>query len=196
MTKGILNSMLVLVMLFVGVYFYKEGDASMTKITNTAQKQQPNNQEKQTITTEKQERQQPNTTQVKEIIAMNKVENEEKTKLNITVRNQTYVATLEDNLTANTFVANLPMTIRMTDVNKNEKYYVLPEKIRKETAQNPQIINTGDIMCYGDAGLVLFYETFSTSYSYVPIAHMDDANGLEKVLGSGDEEITFSIKEK
>lgn len=124
----------------------------------------------------------------------NKVEKEDVMKINITVGNQTFVATLEDNKSANAFAAMLPMTIDMEDVNRNEKYHVLPATIRKETAKNPGMIQAGDIMCYGNAGLVLFYETFSTVYNYVPIGHIDDIEGLTEALGSGNVQVSFTIQ--
>ena len=35
-------------------------------------------------------------------------------------------------------------------------------------------------------------QTFPTSYSYVPIGHIDDTEGLLEVLGSGDIDVQFS----
>ena len=137
---------------------------------------------------------QANTSESGELKNEENVETEDNMKINIIVGNKTFVATLEDNKTANSFAAMLPMTINMDDVNGNEKYYVLPDTIGNETAQNPGVIHTGDIMCYGNAGLVLFYETFSTSYNYVPIGNIDDIEGLTKALGSGEIQVTFAVQ--
>lgn len=115
-------------------------------------------------------------------------------EINIIVQGQTFNISLEDNETAAALMDMLPMTINMTDVNRNEKYYVLPEAIRKEASEKVGTIHTGDLMCYGDAGLVLFYESFSTPYSYVPIGHMADISGLVKMLGNGDVNVTLSLK--
>ena len=49
-------------------------------------------------------------------------------------------------------------------------------------------------MLYGDNCLVLFYESFSTSYSYTPIGYVENPDGLAVVLGSGDVQITFRMK--
>ena len=115
-------------------------------------------------------------------------------EINIIVQGQTFNISLEDNETAAALIDMLPMTINMTDVNRNEKYFVLPESIRKEEATKVETIHTGDLMCYGDAGLVLFYESFSTPYSYVPIGHMADITGFVKALGTGEVTVTLSLK--
>ncbi len=41
-------------------------------------------------------------------------------------------------------------------------------------------------MLYGDNCLVIFYETFSNSYNYTYIGHIDDIVDLENILGSGN----------
>lgn len=129
-----------------------------------------------------------------ETLATQESEREWEVMINITVDNKTFSATLENNKTANAFAAMLPIKIDMEDINGNEKYNVLTDTIRKEAAENPGTIHAGDIMCYGDAGLVLFYETFPTSYSYVPIGHIDDIEGFTEVLGNGDIQVTFSAQ--
>ena len=126
----------------------------------------------------------------------NKMKQEKEMKLKITVGDQAFIATLEDNKTANAFQALLPLTMNMGDVNGNEKYYVLPKDIKKDPAANPGKINAGDIMCYGEDGCVFFYKSFSTIYNYVPIAHIDDAKTLADVLGSGNAKVTISVLQK
>lgn len=126
-------------------------------------------------------------------IAVKETERETKMKVNIKVGEYTFIVTLKDNMTAEAFQKLLPLNITMDDVNGNEKYYVLPQKIRKEGSINPGQINAGDIMCYGDQGLVLFYESFPTSYSYVSIGKVDNVNGLKEALGSGNVTVSITI---
>ena len=47
-------------------------------------------------------------------------------KLKITIGTNTFTATVYNNATATAFKAKLPMTINMTELNGNEKYFDLP----------------------------------------------------------------------
>lgn len=50
-------------------------------------------------------------------------------------------------------------------------------------------------MLYGNNCLVLFYNTFNTSYSYVKLGHIDNTTDLNKAVGLGSVKVTFSISE-
>ncbi len=86
-------------------------------------------------------------------------------KIKITVNSQTFTATLLDTNSTKAFKELLPMTINMTELNGNEKYYDLPKSLPTNST-NPGSIKNGDLMLYGSNTLVLFYNSFSTSYSY------------------------------
>jgi hypothetical protein len=111
-------------------------------------------------------------------------------KIKITVNSQTFMATLFDNNSAKAFREMLPITLNMTELNGNEKYYDLPKNLPTNSS-NPGTIKNGDLMLYGSKTLVLFYKTFSTSYSYTKLGSIDDVTGLASVLGSGDVTVTF-----
>lgn len=81
----------------------------------------------------------------------------------------------------------------MIELNGNEKYYNLPENIPTQSS-NPATIQNGDLMLYGSNTLVLFYKTFSTSYSYTKLGSIDDATGLASALGSGNMTVTFEMQ--
>ena len=111
--------------------------------------------------------------------------------IRISVGGQSFTATLADTKAAEEFAALLPLTMNMSELNGNEKYYYLNETLTTDS-KVPDMIHTGDIMLFGSSCIVLFYEDFSTSYSYTPIAHIEDTNGLESALGSGDITIIFN----
>lgn len=116
-------------------------------------------------------------------------------KIKITVNSQTFTATLVDTNSANNFKEKLPMTITMVELNGNEKYYNLAENIPTNSS-NPGMIQNGDLMLYGSNTLVLFYKTFSTSYSYTKLGSIDDATGLASALGSGNVTVSFEMQSK
>ncbi|WP_339234121.1 cyclophilin-like fold protein [Paenibacillus sp. FSL R5-0517] len=112
--------------------------------------------------------------------------------LTIRVNNHTFQATIEDNQTAREFISLLPMTVTLKDHLSNEKFFDLSSGLTTNPS-NPGRINTGDLMLYGSRTLVLFYDSFNTSYSYTRIGSIEDSAGLAQALGSGDVEVTFDI---
>ena len=115
--------------------------------------------------------------------------------IQIKVSDKRFSVTLEDNATAKAFKALLPVTIQMTELNGNEKYFRLSGTL-PTNASNPGTIRTGDLMIYGQNTLVLFYKTFSTSYSYTRLGRIDDPAGLAAALGSGEIAVTCELQEK
>ncbi|MFN3847962.1 MAG: cyclophilin-like fold protein [Spirosomataceae bacterium] len=114
-------------------------------------------------------------------------------KINVKVGNKTFTATLLDNPTSRAFVAQLPLSINMIELNNNEKYAQLPKSV-PTNASVPSRIEAGDLMMYGSSTLVLFYKSFSTSYSYTKIGKIDDVSGLNTALGAGDVKVSFEVK--
>jgi hypothetical protein len=111
--------------------------------------------------------------------------------MQVKVGSAVFSATLSDNATARAFAAMLPLTLKMTDVNENEKFHQFPNSLPAD-ASNPGTVRAGDVMLYGSDGLVLFYKTFSTSYSYTRIGRIADASGLQAALGEGNVTVTFT----
>lgn len=111
----------------------------------------------------------------------------------IKIGSREFTATLLDNATAAAFKAMLPLTMNMTELNGNEKYFDLSKKL-PTNAYNPGKINTGDLLLYGSKTLVLFYETFSTSYSYTKLGKIDNPAGLAEALGSGNAVVTIELR--
>jgi hypothetical protein len=115
------------------------------------------------------------------------------TIIEITVNGVVFTAKLYDNTATQVLIENLPMTLDMTDLHSNEKYHYLPYKLPTE-AERVGNISAGNIMLYGSDCLVLFYESFSTSYSYTRLGHIENSDGLKDTLGSGNVQVTFAIK--
>lgn len=123
-------------------------------------------------------------------LAMQSIYAQETPKIKITIGTTSFVATMYDNATAKAFVALLPITLTMNELNGNEKYNYLSGNLPNSPA-NPSTINNGDLMLYGQNCIVLFYETFTTSYSYTKIALIDNPASLKTALGSNNPTVTF-----
>lgn len=116
-----------------------------------------------------------------------------RSKLKINIGSASFNVTLEDNATVAALKALLPMTVNMPDMNGNEKYYYLPEDL-PTASSNPGTIRAGDLMLYGSSCMVLFYEDFSTSYSYTRLGRVDNPSELASALGAGSATITFELQ--
>ncbi len=112
------------------------------------------------------------------------------TPINIIVGSKTFTATLADSETGEAFAALLPLTVTMNELNGNEKYHYLSTSL-PTAAYQPGTIHAGDLMLYGNNCLVLFYETFNTSYSYTRLGTIDNPSGLAEALGVGNVSVRF-----
>lgn len=121
------------------------------------------------------------------------MQREENSMLNIqiTAGGQTFSAVLYNNNTVQEFVGLFPLTLDMSELNGNEKYYYFDGSLPTDS-ENVGYINTGDIMLYGSDCLVLFYDSFSTPYSYTRLGYVNDPDGFADALGSGDVTVTFA----
>lgn len=115
-------------------------------------------------------------------------------KVRIKIGVSTFTATLLDNPTAKAFKALLPLTISMKELNNNEKCFDLSKSLPTNSSV-PASIQAGDLMMYGSNTLVLFYKSFSTSYSYTKLGKIDNVNGLVAALGTGNVTVTFEMEE-
>jgi hypothetical protein len=111
-------------------------------------------------------------------------------KMKLKIGNHTFPATLSDNSAAAAFQSLLPLTLTMIELNGNEKYADLPRRLPADDS-NPGTIRAGDLMLYGSSTLVVFYQTFPTSYRYTRLGRIDNASGLAAALGSGNVTITL-----
>lgn len=109
----------------------------------------------------------------------------------MTVGELRFAMTLTDNSAARAFVAQLPLTLDMAELNGNEKHAHLPKALPTNPIR-PGTIHSGDLMLYGADTLVVFYLTFDSSYSYTRLGRVSDPTGLAKALGEGRVRMIFS----
>ena len=114
------------------------------------------------------------------------------TKMKITIGTAVFTATLYDNPSANAFKASLPLSINMTELNGNEKYYDLPNPLPTNASAGGDV-KVGDLMLYGNNVLVLFYKNLNTTYNYTKLGYLDNPNGLASALGAGNITVKFEI---
>ena len=114
------------------------------------------------------------------------------TKIRLTVGSARFTAELADNDTAAAFAERLPLTLDMNELNRNEKYCNLDFRLPTD-AYRPGKIEEGDLMLYGSDCVVIFYKTFSSSYSYTRIGKIVDTSGLQQALGTGSVKVKFEL---
>lgn len=111
----------------------------------------------------------------------------------ITIKNKKYEAILYDNSTTKELIKKFPITITMSDLNGNEKYYNFSKRF-PTSSENVVNVKKGDIMLFGDNCLVIFYKSFSTRYKYTKLGYIKNTEDLENSFGKGDINITFEIE--
>ena len=129
--------------------------------------------------------------QQKQEIEDPEVEDENKQiSMKMIVGEYTFDVEYAESSTAEAFKKILPVTLKMEELNGNEKYCYIDSSL-PTALSTPGTINAGDIMLFGSNCIVVFYETFKTSYSYTRIGKVKDTASLKKALGSGDVTIKF-----
>jgi hypothetical protein len=119
-----------------------------------------------------------------------KMEDDSMVSIRLYVGNSSFTAKLYQNKTTAAFLEQLPLTLDMSELHGNEKYYYLDSNL-PTNSENLGHINSGDIMLYGSNCLVLFYDSFSTPYSYTRMGYIEDSDGLADALGGRNVQVTF-----
>ena len=133
----------------------------------------------------------PSTTELKEEVSTTIKPTEKTTSIIIKIKDKSFKAQLYDNETAKAFAEMLPLTLDMNELNDNEKYYNLQNSLPTNSS-DVGTINNGDLMLYGNNCLVLFYDSFSTNYSYTKIGYIENPTELADAVDNGDITITFN----
>lgn len=106
-------------------------------------------------------------------------------KMNIQIDNKTFTVIVENNKTVKELYQKLPITLEMSDLNNNEKYCYLDFTLPTDS-KSVKNIKKGDVMLFGNSCLVIFYKSFTTSYSYTKIGHIENPADIETALGRKD----------
>ena len=91
---------------------------------------------------------------------------------------------------ANEIKSKIPFTINMTKLNGNEVFYYFNETFTTDI-KSVGTINIGDIYLYQSNCLVIFYKTFTTTYSYTSIGSITNTEGLTDAIDSGSKLISW-----
>ena len=121
-------------------------------------------------------------------IDYNNISSQTLMQVSVTVGSSTFLADIEDSETGRAFIAKLPLTLNMSELNGNEKYCYGVEL--PTASQYYSTINAGDLMLYGSNCVVLFYGT-AGGYSYTRIGKLTSTDGLASALGSGAATVKF-----
>ncbi len=113
-------------------------------------------------------------------------------KLAIQVGDKIFTAVLYDTETTAAFLRKLPMTLDMSELHGNEKYFYLSDRLPADSLHAGSI-KSGDLMLYGSDCIVLFYESCFSSYRYTKLGYITDVTGLASALGKGNVTVSFSV---
>lgn len=161
-----LLSGILLACLIFSMFYFNKNDKK-----DTPNEEKANSQEQEETTPEKEE------------------EEEAMTSMTIKIGEKESKVILVDNETTRELFKKLPLTITMLELNGNEKFYNFDSKFPSEPTTVGKI-EKGDIMLYGDNCLVLFYQTFDTSYSYTRIGKIEDVSILDNI---GNASVTVTL---
>lgn len=110
-------------------------------------------------------------------------------RIRLTINGRARTALLGDSPAARALAAALPAAWSMKELNGNEKYVYLPQSL--PAAPRPvRTIRAGSLMLYGTDCLVLFYRSFPTAYAYTPLGQLEDAEGIDALVGRGTASVT------
>ena len=113
---------------------------------------------------------------------------EESMTITISIGEASFKADIEDTETGKAFIAKLPLTLEMDELNGNEKYCYGVSLPRADKRYDR--IAAGDLMLYSGNCVVLFYGS-AGGYSYTRIGRLQSTDGLAAAVGRGSVSVRF-----
>ena len=126
-------------------------------------------------------------------IPVGQVSAESGTKVKIKVGSKSFNAVFYENDTSKALLESMPMKLKMSELNGNEKYRYLSKDF-PTNEKRVKRVRAGDIMLYGSDCLVVFYKSFNTTYEYTKVGRITNPKGLKKAAGKKSVTVTFSKK--
>lgn len=114
----------------------------------------------------------------------------EKIQIKISVNSKKFEVILENSESAREFYEMLPLEVTMNELNGNEKYVRLSKNLPTKDSR-AGTINAGDLMLWNSNTVVLFYETFSSDYSYTRLGKILNPVDLSETVGDGNIQVKF-----
>ena len=113
-------------------------------------------------------------------------------RIEITIDNQRFHATLDDSAASRDLVAQLPVTVEMADHGSVEKTGPLPSPLSLDGQPDGSDPNVGDIGYYAPGNdLVLYYGDQSYYHGIVVLGHLD--GGAPERIADMDGSITATV---
>ncbi len=112
--------------------------------------------------------------------------------MQITIGTTPFTVELAGNATSEKLQMLLPLTLSMEDHLHNEKHAQLPQSLPVDSYA-PRQVQAGDVMLWGNNTLVIFYENFTSSYSYTRIGKIQNASQLKEVVGRDTVQVNFTL---
>ena len=113
-------------------------------------------------------------------------------RINVTVDGTTLEADIEDSRTARDFVAQLPLTLTLTDFHQTEKISDLPAELSTVGAPAGTAARAGDLAYYAPWGnLAVFYRDSGYATGLIKLGHID--SGID-VVAEQSNDFTVTIE--
>ena len=121
----------------------------------------------------------------------NTVQQVNQVKIAIDIQGQTITATLKENSQAvHDFVAQLPLSLTLTDYAATEKIADLPKRLSTQGEPAGTAAQAGDITYYAPWGnLAIFHKPFGHSNGLIKLGRLD--SGIELMRKSGPVKVTI-----